>query len=115
MCPPFADGTRSVLVHPLSNEQQRDHEFRNAWMGTPWPLYLEELPTNGEIPLQYPELGEADHVLRFVADRCSNGSTGLGRSTTTDEEPTFEKRGDRGSAIEKLLAGNPEAAPAPRD
>jgi len=28
---------RSVLVHPLTHEQRKDHESRNGRLGRPWP------------------------------------------------------------------------------
>lgn len=86
----------SVLVHPLTAEQRRDHESRNAWMGTPWPIYLEVLPNDGPIPLQYPELG-------------------LGWSTSPEQEISLEERRKRGAEVEAMLAHDPEAAPAPKD
>ncbi|RDW56404.1 dopa 4,5-dioxygenase [Coleophoma cylindrospora] len=89
-------GNLSVLVHPLTGSQRRDHESRNAWMGTPWPIYLDVLPLSGEIPLQYPELG-------------------LGWSRSPDQEISYEERRKRGAEVEALLANDPEAAPAPKD
>ncbi|WYZ45897.1 hypothetical protein EsH8_IX_000122 [Colletotrichum jinshuiense] len=89
-------GNLSVLVHPLTSSQRRDHESRNAWMGTPWPIYLDALPADGGIPLQYPELG-------------------LGWSTSPEKEISLEERLRRGAEVEALLANDPEAAPAPKD
>lgn len=92
-------GSLSVLVHPLTHEQRRDHEHRNAWLGTPWPLYLDSLPRGDDgdgPPLQYPELG-------------------LGWSTSPAREVSLEERRRRGAEVERLLAGDPEAAPAPED
>lgn len=95
--PEFASNTVvSVLVHPLTAEQRRDHEFRNAWMGAPWPLYLDSLPRGGDVPLQYPELG-------------------LGWSTSPEQEISLEERRRRGAEVEALLANDEEAAPAPKD
>jgi DOPA 4,5-dioxygenase len=65
-------------------------------MGTPWPIYLDSLPHDGDVPLQYPELG-------------------LGWSTSPEQEVSLEERRRRGAEIETLLANNPEAAPAPQD
>lgn len=63
---------RSVLVHPLTHEQRKDHESRNGWLGRPWPsrypngsasahadiaVYLDVLPLDGPTPLQYAQLG----------------------------------------------------------
>ncbi|KAF2156344.1 hypothetical protein K461DRAFT_275464 [Myriangium duriaei CBS 260.36] len=87
-------GNLSVLVHPLTNLQRRDHELRNGWMGTPWPIYLDALPEDGDIPLQYPELG-------------------LGWSRSPELEISLEERRKRGAQVEALLANDPEAAPAP--
>lgn len=86
----------SILVHPLTSDQRGDHETRNAWMGTPWPIYLDGLPVEGEIPLQYPELG-------------------LGWSTSPKQEMSLEERRKKGAEVEALLANDPEAAPAPKD
>nr|XP_036582017.1 DOPA 4,5-dioxygenase [Colletotrichum truncatum]KAF6790574.1 DOPA 4,5-dioxygenase [Colletotrichum truncatum] len=89
-------GNLSILVHPLTSQQRRDHESSNAWMGTPWPIYLDGLPRDGDIPLQYPELG-------------------LGWSTSPEKEVSLEERRRRGAEVEALLANDPEAAPAPKD
>lgn len=92
----MSDTSPSVLVHPLTAAQRRDHEFRNAWMGTPWPIYLDALPADSGIPLQYPELG-------------------LGWSTSPEQEVSLEERRRKGAEVEALLANDPEAAPAPQD
>lgn len=87
----------SVLIHPLTSQQRRDHETRNGWLGTPWPIYLDGLPRESdEIPLQYPELG-------------------LGWSTVPEDEISLDERRKRGAKVEALLANDPEAAPAPQD
>ena len=86
----------SVLVHPFTSSQRADHETRNAWMGTPWPIYLDALPTAGDTPFQYPELG-------------------LGWSTSPTQEISLEERRKRGAEVEAALANDPEAAPAPKD
>lgn len=91
-----ANTTASILVHPLTSDQRGDHETRNAWMGTPWPIFLDGLPAEGEIPLQYPELG-------------------LGWSTSPKQEISLEERRKKGAEVEALLANDPEAAPAPKD
>lgn len=65
-------------------------------MGTPWPIYLDALPRDGDIPLQYPELG-------------------LGWSRSPKEEISLEERMKKGREVEKKLRANPEAAPAPED
>jgi len=89
-------GNLSVLIHPLTANQRQDHDNRAGWLGTPWPIYLEALPRQGDIPLQYSELG-------------------LGWSTSPKQEISYEERRRRGAEVEALLANNPEAAPAPRD
>ncbi|KAF3074735.1 DOPA 4,5-dioxygenase [Trichoderma lentiforme] len=90
-------GNLSILVHPLTSQQRRDHETRNAWLGTPWPIYLDGLPRKSdEVPLQYPELR-------------------LGWSTAPEDEIPLDERRKRGAKIEALLANDPEAAPAPVD
>lgn len=65
-------------------------------MGTPWPIYLDSLPSDGDVPFQYPELG-------------------LGWSTSPEQEISLEERLRRGAKVEALLADDPEAAPAPKD
>lgn len=65
-------------------------------MGTPWPIYLDMLPSEGPIPLQYPELG-------------------VGWSTSPTQEVSLEERRKRGAEVERLLKGDPEAAPAPEE
>ncbi|KAL7952186.1 DOPA-like domain-containing protein [Trichoderma compactum] len=90
-------GNLSILVHPLTTQQRRDHESRNAWLGTPWPIYLDGLPRKSDdVPLQYPELR-------------------LGWSTAPEDEISLDERRKRGARIEALLANDPEAAPAPVD
>ncbi|KAF5122436.1 DOPA 4,5-dioxygenase [Metarhizium anisopliae] len=90
-------GNLSILIHPLTSEQRRDHETRNGWMGTPWPIYLDSLPTESdEVPLQYSELR-------------------LGWSAAPEEEISLDERRRRGAEVEALLARDPEAAPAPVD
>lgn len=87
--------TRSVLIHPLTAQQRRDHESRNGWLGKPWPIYLDGLPVESEeAPLQYPELR-------------------LGWSTAPENEPSLDERRKRGAKVEELLANDPAAAPAP--
>ncbi|ATY64589.1 phosphoesterase superfamily [Cordyceps militaris] len=86
---------RDVLIHPLTTLQRRDHEFRNGWLGKPWPIYLGGLPIeSAEVPLQYPELR-------------------LGWSTAPEDELSLDERRKKGAELEALLAGDPEAAPAP--
>ncbi|KAL7904772.1 DOPA-like domain-containing protein [Trichoderma velutinum] len=88
-------GNLSILVHPLTSQQRRDHETRNAWLGAPWPIYLDGLPRKSdEVPLQYPELS-------------------LGWSAAPEDEISLDERRRRGAKIEALLANDPEAAPAP--
>ncbi|KAK0109447.1 hypothetical protein ONS95_002141 [Cadophora gregata] len=89
-------GNLSILIHPLTSDQRRDHDSRAGWLGKPWPIYLDVLPRDGPVPLQYPELG-------------------LGFSTSPKEEISFEERRQRGSEVEKILEGDEEAAPAPKD
>ncbi|CCM05768.1 uncharacterized protein FIBRA_08001 [Fibroporia radiculosa] len=81
----------SVLVFTVSN---RDHEFRNAWIGPSFPLDLSTLPVKSEeIPLQYPSLK-------------------LGYSSETPPL-TIEERRKMGARLEQLLSGEKEAAKAP--
>ncbi|KIM58141.1 hypothetical protein SCLCIDRAFT_1218882 [Scleroderma citrinum Foug A] len=50
-------GNLSIFVHPLTKEERKDHEIRNAWMGPSFPLDLTEVAvTRPEVPLQYPSL-----------------------------------------------------------
>ncbi len=91
-----SDAMLSVLIHPLTANQRQDHDNRAGWLGTPWPIYLEALPPQGDIPLQYSELG-------------------LGWSTSPKQEISYEERRRRGAEVEALLANNPQAAPAPQD
>ncbi|OAA60624.1 DOPA-like domain protein [Cordyceps fumosorosea ARSEF 2679] len=90
-------GDLSVLIHPLTKQQRRDHESRNGWLGKPWPIYLDGLPRESEeVPLQYPELR-------------------LGWSSAPETEISLDERRERGAKLEALLARDPEAAPAPTD
>ncbi|KAJ3158935.1 hypothetical protein HDU86_002104 [Geranomyces michiganensis] len=46
----------SILVHPLTREEVRDHSERAVWMGMPLPLDLDKLnPLLDKVPKQYPE------------------------------------------------------------
>ncbi|KAF9036840.1 DOPA-like domain-containing protein [Panaeolus papilionaceus] len=86
-------GELSILVHPLTRDQRKDHETRNAWIGPSFPLDLSTLPLRSdEIPLQYPSLR-------------------MGYSGTPSL--TLEQRRKLGANIESLLRGEKEAAPAP--
>ncbi|KAM6500980.1 DOPA 4,5-dioxygenase [Amanita muscaria] len=87
-------GKLSVLVHPLTREQLKDHEIRNAWIGPSFPLNLATLPIKSdEIPLQYPSLK-------------------LGYSSTAPKM-SLEERRKLGDDIEAVLRGEKEAARAP--
>jgi len=87
-------GQLSILVHPLTREQRSDHESRNAWIGPAFPLDLDTLPLSSEeLPLQYPSLR-------------------LGYSSTTPPF-TLEERCKLGDNVERILAGEKDAARAP--
>ncbi|TFK31988.1 DOPA-like domain-containing protein [Crucibulum laeve] len=87
-------GNLSILVHPLTREQRKDHETRVAWIGPSFPLDLDTLPLRSEeLPLQYPSLK-------------------LGYSTTSPQF-TLEERLKLGSQVEQLLSREKEAARAP--
>jgi DOPA 4,5-dioxygenase len=50
-------GELSILVHPLTRYEIRDHTERSIWIGQPWPLDLSVLSHDlGKAPTQYPEL-----------------------------------------------------------
>ncbi|KAI6009592.1 DOPA-like domain-containing protein [Pisolithus orientalis] len=88
-------GKLSILIHPLTKEEVRlDHQFRNAWMGAPFPLDLSVLPDMvPEVPLQYPSLR-------------------LGYSAPGPDF-TLEERRRIGANVERILEGEKEAARAP--
>ncbi|KIP07484.1 hypothetical protein PHLGIDRAFT_89449 [Phlebiopsis gigantea 11061_1 CR5-6] len=89
-------GDLSILVHPLTREQRKDHEIRNAWIGPSFPLDLGMLPLKSEhVPSQY-------HSLK------------LGYSSTA---PTLslEDRKKLGSSVEAILKHEKEAAKAPSE
>lgn len=89
-------GNLSILVHPLTRDERADHETRLAWLGPSFPIYLDVLPVrSAEIPVQYTSLK-------------------LGYSST-NPGPTIEERKKAGAAVEDVLRGEPEAAPAPVD
>ncbi|KJA21036.1 hypothetical protein HYPSUDRAFT_42422 [Hypholoma sublateritium FD-334 SS-4] len=86
-------GDLSVLVHPLTRDQRKDHEVRNAWLGPAFPLDLGTLPVRSEeIPSQY-------HSLKL-------GYSGK-------DSLTIPMRLKLGSNIEYLLQSEKEAARAP--
>ncbi|KAL7282939.1 hypothetical protein PYCCODRAFT_1435754 [Trametes coccinea BRFM310] len=89
-------GNLSVLIHPLTREERKDHEIRQAWLGPPFPLDLSTLPVRSdEIPLQYASLK-------------------LGYSSTAPQL-TLEERKRLGANVEQILKGEKEAAKAPSD
>ncbi|KAI0689031.1 DOPA-like domain-containing protein [Cerioporus squamosus] len=89
-------GNLSVLIHPLTREQRKDHEIRNAWLGPSFPLDLSTLPVRSdEIPLQYSSLK-------------------LGYSSTAPKL-TLEERKRIGANVEQILKREKEAAKAPSD
>jgi len=86
-------GNLSVLVHPLTREERKDHETRNAWLGPSYPLDLSILPVKSkDIPLQYP-------ILK------------LGYSAAP--QLTLDMRLKLGANVERILASDKEAAKAP--
>ncbi|EJD48634.1 hypothetical protein AURDEDRAFT_112811 [Auricularia subglabra TFB-10046 SS5] len=89
-------GELSVLVHPLTREERKDHETRRVWMGPEYRLDLDTLPRiSSLVPSQY-------HSLQ------------LGYSSTAGR-PSREELSRRGAEVEELLKGEEEAAPAPTD
>lgn len=51
-------GELSVLIHPLTREEVKDHTERAVWLGPSYPLDLTQLrEITDSLPLQYPELG----------------------------------------------------------
>ncbi|KAI8999114.1 DOPA-like domain-containing protein [Trametes punicea] len=89
-------GNLSVLIHPLTREERKDHEVRQAWLGPPFPLDLSTLPVKSdEVPLQYASLK-------------------LGYSSTAPKL-SLEERKRLGANVERVLKGEKEAAKAPSD
>ncbi|KZS98767.1 hypothetical protein SISNIDRAFT_692 [Sistotremastrum niveocremeum HHB9708] len=89
-------GELSILVHPLTREERKDHDTRKAWIGASWPLDLVTLPVrSSEVPSQYQSLR-------------------LGYSAPPDRRP-LESRRAAGRKIEAILAREDEAAKAPID
>ncbi|CAA7260903.1 unnamed protein product [Cyclocybe aegerita] len=86
-------GNLSILIHPLTREERKDHEGRAAWLGTPYPLDTSTLPVRTrDIPLQYASLK-------------------LGYSA--HPSLTIDQRLKLGTNVERLLADEKEAAKAP--
>lgn len=51
-------GELSILVHPLTKEEVKDHTDRATWIGKSLPLDISRLsPMLPQVPKQYPELG----------------------------------------------------------
>ncbi|KAM5542763.1 hypothetical protein V8D89_003724 [Ganoderma adspersum] len=89
-------GDLSVLIHPLTREERKDHEVRNAWLGPAFPLDLTTLPLKSDdVPLQYPSLK-------------------LGYSSTAPKL-SLEERKRIGANVEQILRNEKEAAKAPSD
>ncbi|KAF7777649.1 hypothetical protein Agabi119p4_3721 [Agaricus bisporus var. burnettii] len=69
-------GNLSVLIHPLTREERRDHENRNTWLGQSYALDLSTLPVYTEdLPLQYPalRLGYSAPPTLTIEDRLKIG------------------------------------------
>ncbi|KAA1477724.1 hypothetical protein DENSPDRAFT_867715 [Dentipellis sp. KUC8613] len=89
-------GELSVLVHPLTREERKDHDTRKAWIGPSFPLDLSVLPVQSEtVPLQYASLKVG----------CSSTTPAL----------SLEQRKKLGASIENTLKNEKEAAKAPTD
>ncbi|EMD34321.1 hypothetical protein CERSUDRAFT_117200 [Gelatoporia subvermispora B] len=89
-------GNLSILVHPLTREERKDHDERKAWIGPSWPLDLSTLPVKStKVPLQYPSL------------KLGYSSEAPGMS--------LDDRCKLGAHVEKILKGEKEAAKAPLD
>jgi len=70
-------GDLSILIHPLTREERRDHDHRVAWLGQSYALDLTKLPTYAEeLPLQYPalRLGYSAPPALSIEDRLKLGS-----------------------------------------
>ncbi|KAI9226116.1 MAG: DOPA-like domain-containing protein [Piptocephalis tieghemiana] len=51
-------GNLSVLIHPISSQQRRDHSDRAVWLGRPLNLNFAYIRTDlGRIPLEHSDLG----------------------------------------------------------
>lgn len=51
-------GSLSVLVHPLTRHEKKDHSIHAMWLGDAWVIDLDTLRDDlAEPPAQYPELG----------------------------------------------------------
>ncbi|OBZ75550.1 DOPA 4,5-dioxygenase [Grifola frondosa] len=89
-------GDLSVLIHPLTREQRKDHEIRQTWLGSSFQLNLSMSPVNSvDLPLQYPSLK-------------------LGYSALPSKI-SLEERKRIGSQVERVLRDEKEAAKAPSD
>ncbi|EIW85614.1 hypothetical protein CONPUDRAFT_135286 [Coniophora puteana RWD-64-598 SS2] len=89
-------GELSILIHPLTREERKDHDIRRAWLGQPYPLDLTKLPISSEeLPLQYPSLK-------------------FGYSST-EPDYTLDERHQIGANLERRLKNEKEAARAPVD
>ncbi|KAI9570778.1 DOPA-like domain-containing protein [Boletus coccyginus] len=87
-------GDLSILLHPLTREERKDHQMRSAWLGPSYPLDLSRLPVLADhVPLQYPSLK-------------------LGYSAPGPDF-TLEERRRIGANVERILRGEKEAARAP--
>ncbi|TFK65713.1 hypothetical protein BDN72DRAFT_800868 [Pluteus cervinus] len=87
-------GELSILIHPLTRDQRKDHSIRASWIGSPFPLDLSTLPIRStNVPSQYQSLK-------------------LGYSSTVPPL-TLDERQKLGDNVEKILAGEKEAARAP--
>ena len=94
-----------------SSYNDRDHEFRSAWIGPSFPLDLSTLPLKSEdIPLQYHSLSKS--YLKDLSIWTLILVTELGYSSTTPDF-TLDERRKMGEKIEQILKGEKEAARAP--
>jgi len=84
-------GELSILVHPLTKEERKDYELRNAWIGPSFPLDISALPVKSDVvPSQYPSL-----KLGYSSETCSL---------------SLDARKQLGANVERILRGEKEAA-----
>jgi len=84
-------GDLSVLIHPLTREERKDHDTRKAWLGQPYGLDLSVLPVLSDtIPYQYPEL-----KMGYTSDKA---------------KPSLDERKHAGKEVDDILKDYPQAA-----
>jgi len=92
-------GPLSVLLHPNTDDELRDHTQRASWLGTPWPLNLrvfkpkEEVKEAPKIPEEAIDYGDEDpSPQKDSPSRSRRGTSETKRRTSISGKSHFSSR-----------------------